>query len=136
MAQVDIDAKKELARIKMAERNRLPHRKEDKRKREIAKGKERKAESTARRCSEHTMEELLTIMRKKCAAANLNFDEYQDRIRLVLHILHGDTHVFNADGRDTISVPSTPSPENTNAPSQKNNDVASPSIGRCSCPEV
>lgn len=63
MSEQEINIKKELARVKMAERNRLLHRKKARRKIEIAKAKTHKVERTAKRCSEHTMDELLAIMR-------------------------------------------------------------------------
>lgn len=122
MSQESADAKKELKRIKAAERNSLPHRKEARRKLGIVRWKEYKVEKTAERCSQHTLDELLTIMRRKCATINLNFDEYRVVLETAAHILREDAHVFNASGTDDIQVPLASSSENSNTSSQKDDD--------------
>lgn len=120
MSQNDIHAKKELERIKMAERNQLPHRKEYRRKASLATSKERKVGSTAKRFDEHTMDELIKIARQKCEARNIDYNKYQDVLLTALRILRDDGSVFSDAGTYIIYVP-TSNPDN---PSQKNGDTA------------
>ena len=90
--------KKEIARLKAAEYERLPHRKEKCRMYAIQINKTKKLLSTAKRLEEHTFEELLTIAAMKCQELNIDFTTRENEILSVLSILHGSAFVHKNSG--------------------------------------
>ena len=52
------------------------------------KSKERKRKNTKKRIQEHTMEELMQIVRETCEEKNINYDDVKDKYEEFMQFLH------------------------------------------------
>lgn len=53
------------------------------------KSKERKRKNTKKRLQEHTMEELMKIVKERCEDQNIDYNEVKDRYEEFMRFLHG-----------------------------------------------
>jgi hypothetical protein len=89
--------RREQERIRQAAYNQLEHRKEERRQASKAKSKEHKLNTTEKRLEEHSIDDLLRIARRKCAASGIDFATHESEITRVLNILHG-TQIVQSTG--------------------------------------
>lgn len=68
--------------------NQLPHRKESRRLASKNKSSKHKLETTAKRLTEHSMDDLLFIASQKYEKAGLDFDAHIAAVRDMLEVLH------------------------------------------------
>lgn len=90
MDDVEKQAKR---RAQMAAYNKLEHSREYQRQASKARSKDHKLQTTAKRLTEHTIDELLMIACDKYAKAGLDFEEHKDAVISVLNVLHGTPNV-------------------------------------------
>lgn len=53
------------------------------------KSKERKRKNTKKRLQEHTMEELMKIVKERCEDQNIDYDSVKDQYEEFMRFLHG-----------------------------------------------
>lgn len=119
------DVEKQAKRnARMVEYNQLPHRKEYRRQASKNKSANHKLETTAKRLTEHSIDELLMIACQKYAEAGLDFDSHIDAVRDVLEVLHGSRRVLSGAHVDTICADQPPT---VNHSDQENDNADNPS---------
>lgn len=100
--------KREKRRVQMVVYNQLPHRKEYQRQAAKNRSAKHKLETTAKRFTEHSVDDLLFIASQKYKKAGLDFDAHIAAVRAVLEVLHESPCVLSEVRTNDIRNDLTP----------------------------